>query len=356
VLRSSPLRRGPWPSRCVKSVAPGSARSCTADHSRLASLHLGASRLAQLVAASQDWRFRYVQSVATGPAQSCTSVHRCHSTSERRALSSSTLRRGTWPSRCVHSVAPGSAQSCTAAHHRLLRSSPLRRGTFVPLRAWRRVWSSSKLYGGPQPPRVTPPRSVAPCAVRRCVAGPGRPATCGASRLVQLKAAWRPTAASRHSTSERRVLRSSPLRRGPWPSRCVKSVTLSSAQSCPAAHSHLASLHLGASRVAQRRCVAVLGRPAACKASRLVQPKAAWRLKPHRVSPRRSVAPCAARRCVAGLAVPVRERPWTLKTCGGITDENLSEGMAIGEETSPGARREFTASINSCCEYSQHLK
>jgi len=38
-----------------------------------------------------------------------------------------------------------------------------------------------------------------------------------------------------------------------------------------------------------------------------------------------------------------------------ITDENLSEGMAIGEETSPNARREFTASINSCCEYSQDL-
>ena len=51
----------------------------------------------------------------------------------------------------------------------------------------------------------------------------------------------------------------------------------------------------------------------------------------------------------------VRERPWTLKTGGGITDENLSEGMAIGEEFSPSARREFTASINSCCEYSQDL-
>ena len=39
-----------------------------------------------------------------------------------------------------------------------------------------------------------------------------------------------------------------------------------------------------------------------------------------------------------------------------ITDENLSEGMAIGEEeASPNARREFTVSINSCCEYSQDL-
>jgi len=38
-----------------------------------------------------------------------------------------------------------------------------------------------------------------------------------------------------------------------------------------------------------------------------------------------------------------------------ITDENLSEAMAIGEETLPNARRELTASINSCCEYSQDL-
>ena len=44
-----------------------------------------------------------------------------------------------------------------------------------------------------------------------------------------------------------------------------------------------------------------------------------------------------------------RERPWALRTGGGITDANLSEGMAIGEEISPNARREFTASINSCC-------
>jgi len=35
----------------------------------------------------------------------------------------------------------------------------------------------------------------------------------------------------RHSTSERRVLRCSPLRRGLWLSSCVKSVALSSAQS-----------------------------------------------------------------------------------------------------------------------------
>ena len=51
----------------------------------------------------------------------------------------------------------------------------------------------------------------------------------------------------------------------------------------------------------------------------------------------------------------VRERPWALRTGGGITDANLSKGMAIGEEISPNARREFTASINSCCEYSQDL-
>jgi len=38
-----------------------------------------------------------------------------------------------------------------------------------------------------------------------------------------------------------------------------------------------------------------------------------------------------------------------------ITDENLSKGMASGEEASPNARREFTVSMNSCCEYSQDL-
>jgi len=55
VLRDSPLRRGPRPSRCVHSVALGSsARSCTAAHNRIASLHVGASRLAQLAAALRD--------------------------------------------------------------------------------------------------------------------------------------------------------------------------------------------------------------------------------------------------------------------------------------------------------------
>ena len=152
--------------------------------------------------------------------KSCASAHSAlrHSASERRALRSSSLSRGLWPSRCMHSVAPGSV---------------------------------SKLHGGPQPHRISPPRSVAPCAARRCVAGLGRPATCRASSLIQLKAARRPTAASRHSTSERRVLRSSPLRCGPWPSCCVQSVAPSSAPSCTAAHSRLVSLHFGASRVAQ---------------------------------------------------------------------------------------------------------
>jgi len=157
-----------------------------------------------------------------------------HSTSERRVLRSSPLRRGPWPSCCVKSVAPGSAQSCTSAHSRL---------------------ASLQLGAS----RV---------AQRRCVMALGRPAACMASRLVQLKAARRTTAASRHSTSERRVLRSSPqpprvtpprsvtccaapLRRGPWPSRCVHSVAPGSAQSCTADHSRLASLHLGASRAAQ---------------------------------------------------------------------------------------------------------
>jgi len=198
-LRSSSLRRGSWPSCCVHSVAPGSVQSCTAAHSRLASLHLGASRLAQLADASRH--------LAVPMRAQC------------RAWFGSKLHGGPPPPRVTQ---PQSVAPC---------ASPLRRETIVPLRAWRRAWSSSKLYGGPQPPRVTPPRSVAPCAARRCVAGLCRPATCGASRLVQLKAAWRPTAASRHSTSERRVLRSSPLRRGPWPSRCVKSVALSSVKS-----------------------------------------------------------------------------------------------------------------------------
>jgi len=38
-----------------------------------------------------------------------------------------------------------------------------------------------------------------------------------------------------------------------------------------------------------------------------------------------------------------------------ITDENLSEGMAIGEETSPSARRECTASINRCREFTASI-
>ena len=65
------------------------------------------------------------------------------------------------------------------------------------------------------------------------------------------KAARRPTAISRHSTSERRVLRDSPLCCGPRPSRCVHSVALGSAQSCTVAHNRIASLHVGASRLAQ---------------------------------------------------------------------------------------------------------
>jgi len=254
-------------------------------HSCLASLHLGASRVAQLAAASRPLavplraycRAWFSSKLHVGPqpprvtpprSVACCAARRCiaglggpatcrasrqvqlraaqrsnaasrHSTSERRALSSSTLRRGIWTSRCVHSVAPGSAQSCTSAHSRLASlhlgasrlaqlvaaSQPLA----VPLRAYCRAWFSSKLHVGPQPPRVTPPRSVACCAARRCVAALGRPAACIASRLVQLKAAQRPTAASRHSTSERRALRSSPLRRGTSSSRCVHSVAPGSA-------------------------------------------------------------------------------------------------------------------------------
>jgi len=263
VLRSSPLRRGPWPSRYVKSVATSPAQSCTAAHSRLASLNLGASRLAQLATASRDLAVplratcRASRLIQLKAARRPTAASR-HSTSERRVLRSSPLRRGPWPSRCVHSVASGSAQSCTAAHSRLAslhlgasrfaQLAAASRHLAVPLRAQCRAWFSLKLHGGPPPP---PPRSVAPCAARRCVAGLGRPAPCIASRLVQLKAVRRPTAASRHSTSESRALRSSPLRRGTGPSRYVQSVATSPAQSCTAAHSRLATLHLGASRLAQ---------------------------------------------------------------------------------------------------------
>jgi len=175
-LRSSPLRRGPWRLATWSHVAISWARAARWRTS--ASQHpLGASRAALLP-----------------------------------------LRRGLWPSSCVKSVALSSAQ---------------------------------KLHVGPQPPRVTLPRSVAPCGARSCVAAFGRPAACIALRLVQLEAARRPTAASRLSSSERRALRSSPMRRGTWPSRYLQSVAPNSAQSCTSALSSLASLHLGASRVAQ---------------------------------------------------------------------------------------------------------
>jgi len=189
VLRSSPLRCGPWPVRCVQRVAPGSAPSCTAAHGRLASLHLGASRVAQLAAAPR----------------------------------------------------------------------PLA----VPLRAWRSAWFSPKLHGGPRPPRITPPRSVACSTARRCAAALDRPAAGIAWRLVQAKAGRRPTAASHHSTSESRALRSSPLRRGSGvPLLAARRAKFSS------------KLHGGPQppRVtppqsvacyAARRCVATFGRPAA---------------------------------------------------------------------------------------------
>jgi len=217
VLRSSTLRCGPWPSRCVDSVALSSAQSCTAAHSRLASLHLGASRAAQLAAASrlsavplrEERRAWFSSKLHGGPQPPRVTPPRSVASCAAR------LRRGLWPSRCVHSVAPGSAQSCTMDHSRLAslhlgasRAAQLAtasRPLAVPLREERRAWFSSKLHGV--------------------------------------------TAASHHSTSERRVQRSSPPRRGPWPSRCVKSVAPDSARSCTADHSRLASLHLGASRL-----------------------------------------------------------------------------------------------------------
>jgi len=316
VLRSSPLRRGSGhPAACI-AARLAQLKAARTAHRRLASLHLGASRAAQLAAASRPlavplreerraWfssklhvgpqppRVTPPQSVAPCAARRCiaalgrpaacmasrlvqlkaarrTTAASRHSTSERRALRSSPLRRGTWRSRYVQSVATSPAQSCTAVQRCFAslylgasRSEQLdaaSRHLDVSLHAYCRAWFRSKLHGGIQPPRVPPPRSVAPCAARRCVAALGRLAACIASRLVQPKAARRPTAASRHSTSERRVLRSSPLRRGPWPSRCVHSVAPSSAQSCTAAHSRLTSLHLGVSLVAQ---LAAASRPLA---------------------------------------------------------------------------------------------
>jgi len=178
-------------------------------HSRLTPLYLLASRVAQLSLRRGPWSSRCVHNVALGSAQSCTAAHSC--------LTSLHLGASRAPSRCVASVALSSAQSCTAAHSRLAslhlvasRAAQLAaasRPLAVLLREERRAWFSSKLHVGPQPPRVTPTRSVACCAA--------------------------------------------PLRRGPWPSRCVHGVAPGSAQSCTADHSRLASLHLGASRAAQ---------------------------------------------------------------------------------------------------------
>jgi len=244
----SKLHVGPRPPRVtpLRSVACCAARRCVAAFGRPAACI--ASRLVQLEAARR-------------PAGASR-----HSTSERRALRSSPLRRRT-----------GGPATCRAS--RLVQHRAAHRST-----------------------AATPPRSVALGAARRCVAALGRPAACTvcawfgsklhgggrrlaslnlrawrlaqlaaasrdfcpavcmASRLVQLKAVRRPTAASRHSTSERCALRSSPLRRGTWPSCYVRSFAPSSAQSCMAAHSRIASLHLGASRVAQ---LAAASRPLA---------------------------------------------------------------------------------------------
>jgi len=193
------LHGGPQPHRITptRRVAPCAARRCVAALG--VSLRGATSRLVELE--------------LHGGAQPPRDTP-----SERSVLRCLPLRRGLWPSSCVKSVALSSAQ---------------------------------QLHVGPQPPRVTPPRSVAPCGARSCVAAFGRPAACIAWRLVQLEAARRPTAASHHSTSERRTLRSSPMRRGTWPSRYLQSVAPNSAQSCTSAHSSLASIHLGASRVAQ---------------------------------------------------------------------------------------------------------
>jgi len=105
---------------------------------------------------------------------------------QRGSLLLSRLRPSRAASDCLQRVAPGSAPSCTAAHSRLallhigesrvaqLAAAP--RPLTVPLRAWRSAWFSPKLHGGPQPPRITPPRSVACSTARRCAAALGRPA------------------------------------------------------------------------------------------------------------------------------------------------------------------------------------
>jgi len=280
VLRSSTLRRGPWPSRCVDSGTLSSAQSCTAAHSRLTSLHLGASRVAQLAAASRPFvvplleerRAWFSSKLHVGPQPPRVTPSRSV------ASCAAPLRCGPWPSRCVHSVAPGSAQSCTSA------------------------WFSPKLLGGPH-------SRIASLHL-------------GESRLAQLAAASRPLA-----------------------SRYVQRVAPSLTRSCTSAHSRLASLHLGASRVAQ---LAAASRPLAVPlraerrarfssklhgrlaslhigASRVDQLAAArrplavalraWRSawfssklhggpQPPRVTPPRSVACCAARRRVAALDCP----------------------------------------------------
>jgi len=139
------------PAACIASrlvqlkatLAPGSAQSCTAAHSRIASLHLGESRLAQLAAASRPLASRYVQRIAPSLARSCMSAH--------SRLAS------------LHLEASRVAQLAAA-------SRPLA----VPLRAERRAWFSSKLHGGPQPPRVTPHQGVACRPASRCAAAFGR--------------------------------------------------------------------------------------------------------------------------------------------------------------------------------------
>ena len=157
-MRSTPLRRGTWPSRYLQSVAPNSAQSCTSAYSSLASLHLGASRVAQLAAAL---RFLAVPLRA-----------------ESRAWFSSKLHRGPQPPRVTLHLGASRVAQLAAAPRPLA----------VPLRAWRSAWFSPKLHSGPQPPRITPPQSVACSTARRCAAALGCPAAGIAWRLVQAKA------------------------------------------------------------------------------------------------------------------------------------------------------------------------
>jgi hypothetical protein len=254
-LRRSPLRRGPWPSRGARSVAPGSARGCSAPPgaarharapcaSRRCVAHLGrlterrASRLGQLRAARRSpaaARSAY-RSVAPCAAPRCVAAldrlaargasrlvqlgaarRPAAASRHARALRIPPLSRGSWPSRGARRVASGAAQSCSPARSRLAllhlgasRRASASRPLTVSRRAERRAWCSSELTGGPQPPRAT---------------------------------------------SDHRAVRRSPLRRGSWPSRGARRVAPGAAQSSRRLAQHYLRSHHISSRGRSQRIV-----------------------------------------------------------------------------------------------------